>query len=56
MKFLKENDFPLKYIRGLGSDGARNMSGGVQARIKEHSPLAIAIDSYIYFSGHSSFE
>lgn len=52
IKFLNENDLPLKYIRGQGFDGASNMSSsnvGVQARIKEHSPLA----TYIHCSGHS---
>ena len=44
--FLKSSDISLEKMRGLGFDGASNMSGhrsGVQRRLKVHAPL-----SYLY--------
>ena len=48
---LEELQIPVKNMRGQGYDGASNMSSvrvGVQARIKEKSPLA----TYVHCSGH----
>lgn len=48
---LKDLGIPLENMRGQGYDGASNMSSGrvgVQARIRDHSPLA----TYIHCSGH----
>ena len=44
--FLKSSDISLEKMRGLGFDGASNMSGhrsGVQRRLKVHAPF-----SYLY--------
>ena len=49
---LEELQIPVENMRGQGYDGASNMSSGlvgVQARIKEKSPLA----TYVHCSGHS---
>lgn len=51
VQLLEDLDIPVENIRGQGFDGASNMSSnrvGVQARIREHSPLA----TYIHCSGH----
>ena len=51
IQLLGDLGIPLENMRGQGYDGASNMSSarvGVQARIREHSPLA----TYIHCSGH----
>ncbi|XP_041362805.1 52 kDa repressor of the inhibitor of the protein kinase-like [Gigantopelta aegis] len=48
---LENLGIPLKDMRGQGYDGASNMSSGrvgVQAKIREHAPLA----TYVHCSGH----
>ena len=51
VKSLEDLGIPVEDMRGQGYDGASNMSSqrvGVQARIREKSPLA----TYIHCSGH----
>ncbi len=49
--FLKSLNISLTKLRGLGFDGASNVSGhrsGVQRRLKLHSPSAIYIHCYTH--------
>ena len=51
LAFLKENNVPVKNMRGQGYDGASSISSctsGVQARVKKEAPLA----TYVHCNGH----